>query len=58
MGTPGWERVRAKRRRLKAVSAKESAHADQASQEAVRLLTILLLLLVLAAYYTSLIMAD
>jgi hypothetical protein len=50
MGISGWERVRAKRRRLKAVSAKESAHTDQASQEAVRLLTILLLL-VLAAYY-------
>src|SRR5215210_1111763 len=33
---PGWERIRARRRRLSAVSATESAHSDQASQEAVR----------------------
>src|SRR5215218_3634105 len=33
---PGWERIRARRRRLSAVSATESAHSDQASQEAAR----------------------
>ena len=42
--------IQARRKRLRALSAKESAHIDQASQEAVRLL-IILLLLVLAAYY-------
>src|SRR5215210_5127502 len=36
MWVPGWERIRAKRRRLSAVSATESAHSDQASQEAAR----------------------
>jgi hypothetical protein len=44
----GLERYRTRRKRLKAVNAKESAHMDQASKEAVRLLTLLLLLLVLA----------
>ena len=33
------------------MSAKQRAHIDQASQEAVRLLIILLLLQVLSAYY-------
>src|SRR3990170_2390645 len=33
---PGWERIRARRRRLSAVSATVSDHSDQASQEAVR----------------------
>ena len=45
-------------RRLSAVSAKERAHIDQASQEAVRLLIILLLLLVLATYYIKLMIAE
>src|SRR5215211_1746141 len=36
MWVPGWERIRARRRRLSAVSATESAHSDQASQEAAR----------------------
>src|SRR5215213_4268969 len=36
MWVPGWERIRARRRRPSAVSATESAHSDQASQEAVR----------------------
>jgi hypothetical protein len=58
METPGCDKVRIKRRRLKAVSVKESAHIDQASKEAVRLLIILLLLLVLASYYIKLIIAD
>src|SRR5918999_4749291 len=59
MRTSGWDVVCTRRsRRLSAVSAKESAHIDQASQEAVRLLTILLLLLVIATYYSKRIMAD
>ena len=41
--------ISARSRRLSAVSVKERAHIDQASKEAVRLLTLLLLLLVLAA---------
>ena len=57
MGTPGWERFRARRRRLRAVRAKERAHIDQASQEAVRLL-IIPILLVLASYCIKLIIAD
>ena len=52
MGTPGWEQFRYRSRRLRAVSAKERAHIDQASQKAVRLLIILLLLLVLALLIT------
>src|SRR5215212_4246956 len=36
MWVPGWEGIRARRSRLSAVSATESAHSDQASQEAVR----------------------
>ena len=45
---------------LRAVSAKERAHIDQASKEAVRLLIIVLLLLLLAltANYIKLIIAD
>ncbi len=58
MGTSGWDKFKTKRRRLTAVSAKESAHIYQASQEAVRLLTLLLLLLVPASYYIKLIIAD
>ncbi len=59
MGTSGWDKFRTRSTRLRAVSAKESAHIDQASNEAVRLLIILLLLLlVLAAYYIDLIIAD
>ena len=44
-----WDKFKTRRKRLRAVSAKERAHIDQASQEAVRLLTVLLLL-VLASY--------
>ena len=59
MGTSGWDKFKTSRKRLRAVSAKERAHIDQASQEAVRLLlTLLLLLLVLASYYIKLIIAD
>src|SRR5918993_3111029 len=36
MWVPGWERIKARSRRLSAVSATESAHSDQASQEAAR----------------------
>src|SRR5215204_1263340 len=36
MWVPGWERIRARRRRLSAVSVMVSAHSDQASQEAAR----------------------
>ena len=36
MCTPGWERFNLRSRRLSAVSTKESAHIDQASQAAVR----------------------
>ena len=50
-------RIRPIRRKLSAMSAKESAHIDQAIQEAVRLL-IILLLLILATYYIKLIIAD
>jgi small-conductance mechanosensitive channel len=57
MGTSGWDKFKTRRKRLRAVSAKESAHIDQASQEAVRLLT-LLLLLVLATYCIKVIIAD
>jgi hypothetical protein len=59
MGASGSDKFETSRKRLSAVSAKESAHIDQASQEAVRLLTLLLLLLlVLASYYINLIIAD
>ncbi len=50
--------MKIKRERLRAVSAKERAHIDQASQEAMRLLTLLLLLLVPATYFIKLIIAD
>jgi hypothetical protein len=53
-----WRRLRAIRRKLRAVSAKESAHIDQASKEAVRLLIIVLLLLALATNYIKVIIAD
>ena len=53
-----WDKFKTRRKRLRAVSAKESPHIDQASQLAVRLLTILLLLLALATYYVNLIIAD
>jgi len=43
-----WDKFKTRRKRLRAVSAKERAHIDRASKEAVRLLTVLLLLLVLA----------
>jgi hypothetical protein len=49
---------RARRKRPNPANAKERAHIDQAIQEAVRLLTILLLLLVLASYYIKPIIAD
>ena len=52
MGTSGWDKFKTRRKRLRAVSAKERAHIDQASQVAVRLLTLLLLLLVLALLIT------
>jgi hypothetical protein len=59
MGTSGSDKFKTRRKRLRAVSAKESAHIYQASRAAVRLLTILLLLLlVLATYCINLIMAD
>ena len=51
-------RINTIRRKLSVMSVKESAHIDQASQEAVRLLTTLLLLLVPAANYLNLIIAD
>ena len=51
-------RINTIRRKLSAMSARERAHIDQASQVAVRLLIILLLLLILATYYISLIIAD
>src|ERR687894_273257 len=38
MGTSGWEKFRTRRRKLRAVSAKEVAHMDQANLAAVRLL--------------------
>src|SRR5215218_5880706 len=57
MGTSGWDKFKTRRNRLRAVSAKERAHIDQASQEAVRLL-IVFLLLILATYYINLIIAD
>ena len=43
-----WDKFKTRTKRLSTVSAKESAHRNQASQEAVRSLIILLLLLVLA----------
>jgi hypothetical protein len=57
MGTSGWDKFKTRRNRLRAVSAKESAHIDHASQEAVRLL-IILLLLILATYYLNVMIAD
>jgi hypothetical protein len=50
MGASGSDKFKASSKRLRAVSAKERAHIDEASQLAVRLLTLLLLLLVLANY--------
>ena len=58
MGTSGWDKIRTRSTRLRAVSAKESAHIDQASNEAVRLLTLLLLLLALLLITYNLIIAD
>src|SRR5215208_5744331 len=53
------ERVRMNKAMVVANKAIERAASDQASQEAVRLLTlVLLLLLVLATYYIKLIIAD
>ena len=49
MGTSGWDKFETRRNRLGAVSAKERAHIDQASKEAVRLLTIFLLFLLVLA---------
>jgi hypothetical protein len=49
----GKDKFKTRIKRLSAVSTKESAHIDQASQVAVRLLTLLLLfLLVLALLIT------
>jgi hypothetical protein len=53
----GKDRLIVRSRRLRAVSAKERAHIDQASQEAVCLL-ILLLLSVTATHDIKLIIAD
>jgi hypothetical protein len=50
------DRLMVRSRRLPAVSAKERAHTDQAIQEAVRLL--ILLLSVLAAHHIKPIIAD
>src|SRR5215203_2349300 len=41
MGVSGWARLRTSKIRLRAVSAKESAHMDQAIQAAVRGLILL-----------------